>query len=370
MEKRDYYEILGIERNASAEEIKKSYRRLAFSYHPDRNPGDQESEAKFKEAAEAYEVLRDPDKRRLYDQYGHEGLQGAGFHGFRGFEDIFSSFGDIFEDFFGFGGPRTRTRAEQGSDLRYDLKIDFLEAAFGKETEITIPRLEACERCSASGVEPGHEPEICATCGGRGQVTRAQGFFRISTVCPDCRGAGKKITHPCKDCKGFGRVEVSRTIKVNIPAGVNSGTRLRIRGEGEPGLHGGPPGDLFVQLFVQPHEFFEREGDDVIYHAEISFVQAALGTKIEAPTMEGTETISISRGAQPHDILRLRGKGIPHLRGLGRGDQIIVLDVRTPTKLSPRQEELLQELAELEGAEIDEKGHHWNLFGKKAKKKK
>ena len=367
MAKRDYYEILGVNRQATDEEIKKSYRRLALQYHPDRNPGDKEAEERFKEAAEAYEVLRDQNKRRIYDQYGHEGLQGTGFHGFRGFEDIFSSFSDIFEDFFGFGGGfRSRSRAEQGSDLRYDLKISFLESALGKETEIEIPRLENCPKCSGSGLEAGYEAEVCKTCGGRGQVTRAQGFFRISTACPDCRGAGQIITHPCPDCKGRGRVEVKRKIKVSIPAGVASGMRLRVRGEGESGIHGGPPGDLYILIFVEDHDLFEREGDDVICRVPISFVQAALGAELEVPTLEGTEKVFFSRGTQPHDVVRLRGKGFPRLRGVGRGDQIIIADVRTPTKLTPEKEALLREFARLEGDEVSDKSHHWSIFGKKS----
>ena len=366
MERRDYYDVLGVNRNASAEEIKKCYRALALKYHPDRNPGNREAEDRFKEAAEAYEALRDPEKRQIYDQYGHEGLQGTGFRGFRGFDDIFSSFSDIFEGFFG-GGFRSRTRARQGAGLEYELKIGFLEAAFGHDTEIEVPRLEPCDRCNGSGMEPGYERETCRTCGGRGQVTRAQGFFRISTTCRDCDGTGQINRHPCGQCKGFGRVKARRKIKVRIPPGVDTGMRLRLGGEGELGLNGGPPGDLYVGISVEPHEFFERDGDDVICHVPISFAQAALGTTVELPTLEGSEKVPVARGTQPGHMLRLPGKGVPRLRGRGRGDQVIIVDVQTPTGLSTRQEELLREFARLEAEAKNKKGHHWGFLGKKSR---
>jgi molecular chaperone DnaJ len=368
MQKTDYYEILGVSRSATPEDIKKSYRQLALKYHPDRNPGDREAEERFKEAAEAYEVLRDPDKRGIYDRLGHEGLQGYGFSGFRGFDDIFSSFGDIFEDFFGFGGSRrSRTRAQQGADLRYDLTISFLESAFGKDVEIEVPRLERCSLCDGRGVEPGHEPAVCRTCGGRGQITRAQGFFRISTTCPDCRGEGQIITHPCRECQGSGRVRVIKQVRVKIPAGVASEMRLRIRGEGEPGIYGGPPGDLYVVVHVEPHDLFEREDDHLMCRVPVSFVQAALGATIEVPTLEGSEMVSIGKGTQPGTVLRLRGKGFPHLKGFGRGDQIVIIDVKTPTNLSKKQEDLLKEFASLEGEEAG--FHHaWGFLGKKSRK--
>jgi molecular chaperone DnaJ len=364
MHKPDYYQVLGVGRNASDGEIKKSYRHLALKYHPDRNPGDKQAEERFKEAAEAYEVLRDTKKREIYDQYGHEGLQGTGFHGFRGFEDIFSSFSDIFEDFFG-GGFGPRKRVQRGADLRYDLKISFLEAAFGRDTEIEIPRFEICAHCNGSGVEPGYEKEICQTCGGRGQVTKSQGFFHISTTCPDCHGAGQIIAHPCTACKGVGRVEETRRIKVKIPPGVNTGMHLKLRGEGESGLSGAPPGDLYVEIFVEPHEFFERDENDIICHIPISFVQAALGTALEAPTLDGSEEVFIAQGTQPGDILRLHGKGIPKLRGRGRGDQIIIIDVRTPINLSRKQKELLRDLARLEHENVHENQNHWSFLGNK-----
>ncbi|MBW2077718.1 MAG: molecular chaperone DnaJ [Deltaproteobacteria bacterium] len=365
-DKRDYYEILSIPRNASDEEIKKSYRQLAMKYHPDRNPGDKEAEERFKEAAEAYEVLRDPEKREIYDHYGHAGLQGTGFQGFRDFDDIFSSFGDIFEDFFGFGsGFRSRRRARKGADIQYDLKLSFFEASFGAEKEIEVPRLEACQRCDGSGVEPGFQRETCRACGGRGQIVRSQGFIRVATTCSNCGGTGEIITNPCKQCNGTGRVQVKKEINMKIPPGVKTGINLRLSGEGERSPNGGPPGDLYVQIHVEPHEFFEREGDDVICRVPVSFVDAALGTTVEIPTLEGTEKMHIPEGTQPGDILRLRGKGIPGLGGRGRGDQIIVLDVKIPKNMTRDQRELLREFARLEMEERNENSNVWRFFSKK-----
>lgn len=366
VQKRDYYEILGLKRNASQEEIKKSYRRLALKFHPDRNPGDKQAEERFKEAAEAYEVLQNAEKRQLYDQYGHEGLRSTGFQGFNGFEDIFSSFGDVFEDFFGFGGSRRpRSQARRGADLRYDLKISFMEAAFGKEAELSIPKLEKCQHCNGSRAEPGHQPLTCQTCGGQGQVVQGQGFIRISTTCPQCKGTGQLVTHPCTECKGLGATETIRKIKVTIPAGVDSGLHLKIRGEGDIGQQGGPPGDLYVQIFVEPHEFFERKGDDVVCHVPISFTEAALGTQIQVPTLDDTEQVMIPKGTQHGDTLRFPGKGMPRLRGTGRGDQIITIEVRIPTKLSAKQAALLRQFAELEEEEPNGKNRRWILFRKK-----
>lgn len=355
---RDYYEILEVNKDADAEDIKKAYRRMALKHHPDRNPGDQQAEEMFKEAAEAYEVLSDPEKRQVYDQYGHEGLKGTGFHRFEGFDDIFSSFGNIFEDIFGFGrGSRFRTRTEQGADLQYHLKIEFLEAVFGCERDIEVPRFEGCTDCHGQGYETGHEPITCPTCDGQGQILKSQGFFRISSACPKCHGSGRFITHPCKSCNGFARVEVTRKIKVNIPPGINTGMRLRLKGEGEAGIFSGPPGDLYVQVIVSPHEYFDREGDDVISYLTISFSKAALGIQTEVPALKGSEKISIPKGTQHGEMIRLRGKGVPRLRGSGRGDQIIVINVRTPTKLSKRQEELLREFADLEKNDAESKHH-------------
>lgn len=349
-QKRDYYDILGVSKSASEQEIKKSYRRLALKYHPDRNPGDIEAEESFKEAAEAYEVLRDPEKRQIYDDYGHAGLQGTGFQGFRGFDDIFSSFGDIFENFFGFGrGSRSRRRARKGTDLQYDLKISFLEAAFGKEKEIEVPKVETCHGCGGSGVKPGFQKETCRACEGRGQIVISQGFIRVATTCSRCRGTGEMITHPCKECRGLGRARVAKKVKVKIPAGVDTGMSLRLRGEGERSSNGGPPGDLYVAIHVESHEFFEREEDDVICRVPVSFVDAALGTALEILTLEGSEMMKIPEGTQPGEVLRLNGKGIPRIEGTGRGDQVIIVDVRIPKNLNREQERLLREFAELEG---------------------
>ena len=351
--KRDYYEVLGIDRNAEENEIKASYRKLALKYHPDRNPDDKEAEESFKEAAEAYAVLRDPEKRGIYDQYGHQGLQGTGFSGFRGFDDIFSSFGDIFEEFFGFGGRRrSRTAARRGADLRYDLTISFMDAAFGVETEIEIAKLESCPSCQGTGCESGTTPEDCRHCGGSGQISRSQGFFSIRTTCPYCQGEGRTIPHPCPECRGTGQVEENKKVSVKIPAGVDRGSRLRLTNEGESGTRGGPPGDLYIFINVEPHEFFKRNNLDVICQIPISFVQAALGDEIPVPTLNGDKKLRISKGTQPGEVFRFRGEGIPSLRGYGRGDQIMEVVVKTPTNLNKKQEALLKEFAKLESAKL------------------
>lgn len=354
--KRDYYEILGVERNASGDELKASYRKLALKFHPDRNPGDKEAEENFKEAAEAYEVLRDPEKRAIYDQYGHQGLEGTGFSGFGGFEDIFSSFSDIFEDFFGFGARRrSRSRVQRGADLRYDMRLSFMEAAFGTETTIDIEKMETCPACNGAGCEPGTQPETCRQCGGMGQVSRSQGFFTVRTTCPTCRGNGQTIPNPCSSCRGRGQVMDTKKVSVKIPAGVDNGSRLRLNGEGEAGMYGGPPGDLYVFIAVEPHEFFERNENDVICRIPISFVQAALGDKIEVPTLNGEKTMEIPKGTQPGDVFYFHGEGIPSLRNGRRGDQIIQVNIKTPTHLSKKQEALLKEFAALESNKLSNK---------------
>ena len=354
--KRDYYEILSVSRNATDNELKAAYRKLALKYHPDRNPNDKTAEEQFKEAAEAYEVLRDPQKRSLYDQYGHAGLENTGFQGFGGFEDIFSSFGDIFEDFFGFTSRRrSRSRAMPGADLRYDLSLDFMEAVFGSETEIEIDKRHTCGECEGSGCEPGTEPESCRHCGGTGQVSRSQGFFTVRTTCPTCRGNGQMIPHPCPKCRGTGQVMASKKVAVKIPAGVDHGSRLRLTGEGEPGVFGGPPGDLYVFIHVQPHELFQRQDTNIICEIPISFVQAALGDKISVPTLNGKKTLEIPKGTQPGDIFNFRGEGIPSLRGRGRGDQIIQVAIKTPTHLTKKQEALLRDFAKLESKKLSNK---------------
>ncbi|MDI6687183.1 MAG: molecular chaperone DnaJ [Desulfobacterales bacterium] len=353
--KRDYYEILGVDRNASASEIKAAYRKLALKYHPDRNPGDKASEESFKEAAEAYEVLHDPQKRNIYDQYGHQGIEGTGFSGFGGFDDIFSSFGDIFEDFFGFRTTGSRTRVQRGADLRYNLNLSFMEAAFGKDMEINIEKMEVCSTCNGNACKPGTQPENCRPCGGTGQVSRSQGFFTVRTTCPTCRGHGQSIPHPCSHCNGTGQVMVSKKVSVKIPAGVDSGSRLRLTGEGEAGIYGGPSGDLYVFISVEPHEFFKRNNTDVIYRIPISFIQAALGDKIKVPTLNNEKKLEIPKGTQPGDILRFPGLGIPSLRNGSRGDQIMQIVINTPTNLSKKQEELLREFAKLESSKLSTK---------------
>lgn len=354
--KRDYYDVLGVNRNADDQELKASYRKLAFKYHPDRNPGDKLSEENFKEASEAYEVLRDSQKRGIYDQYGHQGLEGSGFSGFGGFEDIFSSFGDIFEDFFGFGTRRrSRSRVQRGADLRYDMRLSFMDAAFGTETEIEIEKTEICPDCKGSACEPGTSPETCSHCNGIGQVSRSQGFFTVRTTCPYCHGNGQTISHPCTHCRGAGQIIVKKKVAVKIPAGVDAGSRLRLTGEGESGVHGGEPGDLYVFIDVEQHDFFERSNTDVICQIEISFVQAALGDTIAVPTLNSEKTLSIPKGTQPGDLFRLRGEGIASLRGGKRGDQIVQIVMKTPTNLNKKQMSLLKEFAKIESGKLSNK---------------
>ena len=347
MTKKDYYEILGVAKTATEDEIKKNYRKIAMQCHPDKNPGDKQAEDRFKEAAEAYEVLSDKQKREIYDHYGHAGLSNTGFQGFSGFDDIFSNFGDIFEDVFGFGQTRGRGRgragARAGADLRYDLRISFLDAAFGITRTIDLEKLYTCSNCNGTGAAPGTSPTTCPTCHGRGQVVQSSGFFTISSTCPHCHGQGKFITKPCTVCRGTGKERKQKQVELKIPAGVETGSRLRLRGEGEAGEMGGPSGDLYVFLQVEEHEFFIREQDDIICRVPISFVQAALGATIEVPTLKETEKIKIPKGTQNGHLFRLKGKGFPHVRGYGRGDQIIEVHVQIPTQLSRKQEELLKE---------------------------
>ncbi len=356
MNKRDYYEILEVQRTAGADEIKKAYRKLALKYHPDRNPGDKPAEEKFKEAAEAYEVLNDSEKRQLYDRFGHAGLQQAGFTGFRDFDDIFSSFGDIFEDFFGFGSRRSgRHRPRRGADLRYDLTISLMDAVLGKEIEIEIPRHEHCDDCHGTGSRDGAQPSVCTTCGGRGQVTRSQGFFSISTTCPTCQGSGTVITDPCKKCHGHGRTLVERKLSLKVPPGVGTGSQLRLTGEGEPGEPGAPPGDLYVIIRQEAHDVFRRQDDDVVVTIPIPYSLASLGGEIEIPSLEGPDRLQIPAGTQSGQDFRVSGRGIPRLRGRGRGDLIVVVYVETPRHLSKEMEELLRKMAELEGSQVTPK---------------
>ena len=365
--RRDYYEILIISKTATGSEIKKSYRKLAYEFHPDQNPDNPEAEEKFKEAAEAYEVLRDPEKRKLYDTYGHDGLKQSGFSGFSGFEDIFSNFSDIFEDFFSFSGRRQSSAGgvRRGADLRYDLSIEFSEAVFGAEKEIEFEKNSLCGVCDGSRSERGYEPETCPTCRGAGRLTRSQGLFSIATSCPACHGEGRKITHPCKACRGMGQIPEPKKLTVKIPAGVDTGSQLRLRSEGEDGKQGGPAGDLYVVLLVKESEKFHRQGDDIIVITPVTVSQAALGSDIIIETLDGEENLMLPAGAQSGDIHKISGKGVPSLRSYGRGDMICQIIVQIPKKMSQRQEELYRELAEEDGGKVHphQKGFFEKLIG-------
>jgi molecular chaperone DnaJ len=360
---RDYYKILGVERSATSDQIKKSYRKLAMQFHPDKNPGDKAAEDKFKEAAEAYGVLGDSDKRSRYDQFGHAAFQGGGGFGGGGFEnveDIFSSFGDIFSDFFGMGGmgggrSRSRTGPQRGADLRYMLEVELDQVITGTDKNLEFDTDEGCNRCSGLGSEPGTQPITCQTCGGRGQVINSQGFFQMATTCPACRGAGQVIKTPCKECRGQGRKSVTKKITVTIPKGVDNGTRLRVAGEGEGGLRNGPPGDLYVEIRVRPHKKYDRQGKDLLNKMSISYTQMLLGTEVEVETFDGKKLLTIPEGSQPGKILRLQGLGVPDIRGGSRGDICLRLDVEFPKKLKKQEEKLLRELAEVRGEKVTEK---------------
>jgi molecular chaperone DnaJ len=342
--KRDYYEVLGVSRDTSAQDIKSAYRKLALKLHPDRNPGDPEAEEKFKEAAEAYSVLSDADKRQRYDAYGHAGLGGAsGFGG--GFDPtVFADFSDILGDFFGFG---RRTRGpRRGADLRYDLELSFEEAAFGTETELQIPRTDACGDCGGTGAAPGTKPTSCPACGGAGQVTFQQGFFSVARTCGKCRGTGKVVESVCKRCRGEGAVAATRKLQIKVPAGVDTGSQLRIAGEGEGGTLGGPSGDLYVVLRVHEHAFFKREGANLFCEVPVNVAQAALGATLEVPTLEGGKTkVQVPEGTQSGTLLRVRGQGVPQLGSRGRGDLHVIVRVVVPARLSADQRKLMEQLA-------------------------
>jgi len=344
MPPRDYYEVLGVPRNASDQEIKSAYRRLALKHHPDRNPGDAQAEERFKEAAEAYGVLGDPDKRRRYDAYGQAGLGG----GAQGFDPtIFADFSDILGDFFGFGDAFGRRRGpRRGADLRYNLDVSFEEAAFGMQTQLRIPRAERCAACSGSGAAPGTHPTSCPTCRGSGQVTFQQGFFSVARTCSHCRGSGRIVSEPCNTCRGQGQVPIERTLQIQIPAGVDNGSQLRIGGEGEPGALGGPSGDLYVVLRVADHAFFKRDGTHLVCEMPVGVAQAALGATIEVPTLDGAKAkLNLPEGTQSGTVLKLRGQGIPALGGRGRGDLHVLVRVVVPKHLNAEQRRLFEQLA-------------------------
>jgi len=349
MAKKDYYEELGVERNASEAELKKAYRRHAMKYHPDRNPGDKEAETRFKAAKEAYEVLSEPQKRAAYDQFGHAGVDpgmgagGFGGAGAGGFADIF---GDVFGDIFG-GGRRRGAQVFRGADLRYSLELNLEEAVHGTEVKIRVPAMASCDTCHGSGARSGTSPETCHTCGGHGQVRMQQGFFSIQQTCPNCHGSGKVITSPCVDCRGEGRVQQTKTLSVKVPAGVDDGDQIRLAGEGEAGENGGPPGDLYVQMRLKPHPIFKRDTDDLYCEMPVNFTTAALGGELEVPTLDGRASIKIPSGAQSEKLFRLRGKGVRNVRNGHVGDLYCKISVETPVNLTNRQQELLREFDEL-----------------------
>jgi molecular chaperone DnaJ len=367
MSKRDYYEVLGVTRTATDVEIKRSYRALAVQHHPDKNPGDQASEDRFKDAAEAYAVLSDPEKRASYDRFGHQGV-GSGAGGF-GFDPGFSNFDDIFDlfgDMFGGGRGGRRTTVQRGADLRYDLEISLEDAASGKDEKLRIPRLETCDECSGSGAEKGTQPETCVTCGGSGQTRYQQGFFSVMRTCANCQGRGKIIKTPCKVCRGAGRVEKEKTIEIKIPAGVETGSRLRVTGEGEGGVGGGPSGDLYIVIHVAEHEHFERQGTNLYSAVPMTFAQAALGADLTVRTLDGEEPLKVPPGTQTGTIFRVKGKGMPNLGGRGNGDLFVAVTLVTPKTLTKEQRQLLEQLAEVEDADFSDESFMdkvRNIFG-------
>ncbi len=364
MAKRDYYEILGVAKNSSPEEIKKAYRRIAMKNHPDRNPDNKEAEDVFKEATEAYEVLSDKEKKAAYDQYGHAGVDpnagfggGPGGAGFGGFSDIF---GDVFGDIFGGAGGRGRGGPRRGSDLRYDLDLDLEDAVRGKTIQIKVPTLAACKVCDGSGAKKGSSPVTCPTCGGHGQVRMSQGFIAVQQTCPKCRGRGQVIQDPCGSCHGQGRIQETKTLSVKVPAGVDTGDRIRLSGEGEAGPEGGPAGDLYVQVRVREHALFQREGRDLYCEVPISIVDATLGGEIEVPTLDGRVKLKIPAETQTGRLFRLRGKGVTSVRGGGQGDLLCRVILETPVNLNNDQKELLQQLQEsLEGGKHSPRRTSW-----------
>jgi molecular chaperone DnaJ len=360
----DYYELLGVSQSASNDEIKKAYRQLALKYHPDRNPNDREAEERFKEISNAFQVLSDPEKRRLYDRYGPDGLNMGGFQGFSSVQDIFSSFGDIFGDIFGLGGfgGFGRTRRARGADLEVDVVLTFMEAVEGCRKEVTVHRKILCETCKGSGSAPGSTPATCPTCQGKGQVVHSQGFFMISTTCPDCRGAGRKVTDPCPDCKGEGILQREDNLTVTVPAGVEDGQTLRLSGKGEASLEGGAAGNLYVNLHVEADDRLHREGPDLFVDIHLSVPLAALGGQVQIPVLNGEKEIDVPPGTQSGDVVVLKGAGVARLNGRGRGDQVVRFIVDVPKKLSGRAKELFRELAEELGEDVPERRGLFSRF--------
>ena len=365
-DKRDFYDVLGVDRSATRDQISEAYRKLALKHHPDRNPGDDEAVTKFKEAAEAFEILSHPDKRARYDRYGLAGIQGGDSPHFRDVGDIFEAFGDIlggdlFGDLFG-GGRRGGQRARRGGDIQCEVTLDLLEAAHGTSKAIQFDRHQACETCHGSGAKPGTKPEKCSYCGGSGRVVQSSGFFSLQTTCPSCRGAGRVVREGCPACRGNAYVPRRVTRKVDIPAGVDTGTQLRLSGEGEPSPGGGPPGDCYCVIRVAEHALFHRDGRDLVCQIPISYSQAALGATLEVPTLDGREPLLVPAGSQPGEVFTLRGRGMPDVRHRGRGDLHVQITVEVPKKLSTQHEELLRQLAEIEQRDVSPKRQ--NFFEK------
>lgn len=361
MAQRDYYEILGVAKDADQDTIKKAYRKLAMQFHPDKNPGNAEAEEKFKEAAGAYEILSDSQKRAQYDRFGHNAFRGGGGGGFQDVEDIFSHFGDIFGDIFGggMGGGRQRRQPNgprRGADLRYVTEIQLKDVITGLEREIEFDTDENCKACNGSGAEKGSHAETCPTCGGQGQVVRQQGFFAMASTCPQCHGQGTIIKNPCKTCKGKGRTKSHRKIRLNVPPGVDTGTRLRVAGEGEGGFQGGPAGDLYVEIRVKPHDHFERRGDDLFAELTVPYVQLLLGAEIDVPNVIGDSKLEVPKGTHGGDTVKLQGQGLPSLRGSRRGDIYYQINVQFPDKITKEEEKLLREIAKVRGLEVKGEG--------------
>jgi molecular chaperone DnaJ len=369
--KRDFYEVLGVAREADADTIKKAYRKLAMQYHPDKNPGNAEAEEMFKEAAAAYEVLSDASKRAQYDRFGHSAFsQGGGGQGYSDVEDIFSNFGDIFGDLFGMGGGqrgRGRSGPRRGADLRYISEISLKEVVEGAEQDIQFDTEENCTDCNGNGAEKGSTPEVCGTCRGSGQVVRSQGFFQMASTCPTCQGRGSVIKKPCKPCRGSGRRSQHRKIRLTIPPGVDNGTRLRVSNEGEGGYQGGQPGDLYVEIRVKNHESFERRGEDLLGEVTLSYLQALLGADIEVPTVTGKAKLTIPKGVQVGETIKLPNEGVPSLRDKRRGDLYFTVHVEFPKKISKEEEKLLREIAQIRGEKLDDGGGLSGLFGRSKK---